>query len=154
MTTSCRASSLILADDISPVAAKDVGVGMFVMGSMKVRPKLDQSFSTSQPLGIYMQLYNLKVDDKTHKNNTSVDIEVMQGDQEIKHVVQTGEQLHQSGDQLTLQDSLPPGTLPPGKYKLTIKATDALANQTISKDAEFTVTPGAANAVSQTTSTR
>lgn len=149
-----QASSLILADDISPVAAKDVGVGMFVLGSMKVRPKLDQSFSTSQPLGIYMQLYNLKVDDKTHKNNTSVDIEVMQGDQEIKHVVQTGEQLHQSGDQLTLQDSLPPGTLPPGKYKLTIKATDALANQTISKDAEFTVTPGAANAVSQTTSTR
>ncbi len=73
------ASSLILADQMEPVSSKDVGVGQFVLGSTKVRPKLDAEFHTDQPLGIYMQFYNLKVDDKTHKNNVSVDVKISQG---------------------------------------------------------------------------
>jgi hypothetical protein len=149
-----QASSLILADDIAPVAAKDIGVGMFVIGSMKVRPKLDQSFANNQVLGLYMQLYNLKVDEKSHKNNTSVDIQIFQGDQQVKHVVQTSEQLHQSGDQLTVQEALPPGALPPGKYRLQITATDTLANTTISRTADFTVTPAIDTTAAQTSSTR
>jgi len=138
-----QASTLILADEISAVASKDIGVGMFVIGSTKVRPKLDQSFTPSQPMGIYLQLYNLKIDDKTHKNNASIDFEIFQGNQSIKHVVQTSEQLHQSGEQLTVQESVPLQNLPPGKYRIDIKATDALANQTVSRTSDFTVTPAA-----------
>ncbi len=138
-----QASTLILADEISAVASKDIGVGMFVIGSTKVRPKLDQSFAPSQPMGIYLQLYNLKIDDQTHKNNATIDFEIFQGNQSIKHVVQTSEQLHQSGEQLTVQESVPLQNLPPGKYRIDIKATDALANQTVSRTSEFTVTPAA-----------
>ena len=54
------ASSLILADQMEPVSSKDVGVGQFVLGSTKVRPKLDAEFRTDQPIGIYLQFYNLK----------------------------------------------------------------------------------------------
>jgi len=139
-----QASTLILADEISAVASKDIGVGMFVIGSTKVRPKLDQSFTPSQPMGIYFQLYNLKIDETTHKNNATIDFEIFQGNQSIKHVVQTSEQLHQSGEQLTVQESVPLQNLPPGKYRIDIKATDALANQTVSRTSEFTVTPAAA----------
>jgi GWxTD domain-containing protein len=139
-----QASTLILADEISAVASKDIGVGMFVIGSTKVRPKLDQSFAPSQPMGIYFQLYNLKIDDSTHKNNASIDFEIFQGDRSIKHVVQTSEQLHQSGEQMTVQESVPLENLPPGKYRINIKATDAVANQTVSRTSEFTVTPAAA----------
>src|SRR6185295_10092488 len=39
-----QASTLILADQLSPVASKDIGVGNFVIGSTKVRPKVDQTF--------------------------------------------------------------------------------------------------------------
>jgi len=138
-----QASTLILADEISAVASKDIGVGMFVIGSTKVRPKLDQSFAPSQPMGIYFQLYNLKIDDNTHKNNASIDFEIFQGDRSIKHVVQTSEQLHQSGEQMTVQESVPLENLPPGKYRINIKATDAVANQTVSRTSEFTVTPAA-----------
>jgi len=136
-----QASTLILADEISPVASKDVGLGMFVIGSMKIRPKLDQSFSALQPIGLYFQIYNLKIDDQTHKNNASVDIQIFQGNQSIKHVVQNSDQLHQSGEQMTVQESVPPQTLPPGKYRIEIKTTDAVSNQTISRSADFTVTP-------------
>jgi hypothetical protein len=36
-----------------------------------------------------------------------------------------------------------PKTLPPGKYKVQIQATDQVANQTVSRTADFTVTPPA-----------
>jgi len=150
-----QASTLILADEISAVASKDIGVGMFVIGSTKVRPKLDQSFAPSQPMGIYFQLYNLKIDDSTHKNNASIDFEIFQGDRSIKHVVQTSEQLHQSGEQMTVQESVPLENLPPGKYRINIKATDAVANQTVSRTSEFSVTPAAAqNTAAQATPPR
>jgi len=136
-----QASTLILADEISPVASKDIGLGMFVIGSMKVRPKLDQSFLATQPIGVYFQIYNLKIDDSTHKNNASIEIKILQGDQAVKQVVQSSEQLHQQGEQLTVQESVPAQTLPPGKYRLEIKTTDAVANQSITRTADFTVTP-------------
>ena len=40
---------------------------------------------------------------------------------------------------------LAPKTLPPGKYKLEIQATDLTTNQTVSRSADFTVTPPSAN---------
>ena len=136
-------SSLILADEMLPVATKEIGIGQFVIGSTKVRPKLDQTFRSNEEMGIFLQLYNLKTDEKTHKNNASVNIQVFQGDKPVAHVVQTSEQLKQTGEELTLEQGMPLATLPPGKYRLQIDATDAIANQTVSRTTEFTVAPAA-----------
>jgi GWxTD domain-containing protein len=136
------ASTLILADEISPVAAKELGVGQFVIGSTKIRPKVDQTFPANQPMGLFMQIYNLKVDDKTHKNDATVDTQVFSGDQSIRHMVQTSEQLKQTGEQLTLQEAVSLSSLEPGKYRVEIKTTDAIANQTITRSTEFTIIPG------------
>jgi hypothetical protein len=138
-----EASSLILADQMEPVSSKDVGVGQFVLGSTKVRPKLDAEFHSDQPLDVYMQFYNLKVDDKTHKNNVSLDMKVTQGDQTVAHEVKTGDQLQQNGEQVTFEQVIQPKTLSPGKYKMEIQATDLVNNQTVSRTADFTVTPPA-----------
>ncbi len=140
-----EASSLILADQMEPVSSKDVGVGQFVLGSMKVRPKLDAEFHTDQQMDIYLQFYNLKVDDKTHKNNVSVDFKITQGDQTVSHQVKTGDEIKQNGEEITIQQVIPPQTLPPGKYKLQVQATDQVANQTVSRVADFTVTPPVVN---------
>ena len=138
-----EASSLILADQMEPVSSKDVGVGQFVLGSTKVRPKLDSSFHTDQTMDIYLQLYNLKVDDKTHKNNISLDFKITQGNQTVSHQVKTGAEIDQFGEQVTVEQMIQPKTLPPGKYKLDILATDLVANQTVTRSAEFTITPPA-----------
>jgi GWxTD domain-containing protein len=140
-----EASSLILADQMEPVSSKDVGIGQFVLGSTKVRPKLDAEFHADQPLDVYLQFYNLKVDDKTHKNSVSLDFKVTQGDQTVAHEVKTGDQLQQNGEQITFQQVIAPKTLPPGKYKMQIQATDQVANQTVSRTADFTVTPPVVN---------
>jgi GWxTD domain-containing protein len=136
-----EASSLILADQMEPVSSKDVGVGQFVLGSTKVRPKLDSEFHQDQALDVYLQFYNLKVDTTTHKNNVSLDFKVTQGEQTVWREVKTGDQLKQNGEQITLQQVIAPKTLAPGKYKLEIQATDLVDNQTISRTADFTVTP-------------
>jgi GWxTD domain-containing protein len=138
-----EASSLILADQIEPVAARDIGIGQFVIGSTKVRPKLDGKFQNDQPLGIYVQFYNLKVDDTTHQNNLSLDIKVTQGQQTVDHLVKTGAELKQTGDQVTYKQLIPAKALPPGKYQLEIQATDLLTKQTVTRTASFTITPSA-----------
>jgi hypothetical protein len=140
-----EASSLILADQMEPVSSKDVGVGQFVLGSTKVRPKLDAEFHADQPMDIYLQFYNLKVDDKTHKNNVSMDFKITQGTQTVSHEVKTGDQIQQNGEQVTVQQVIAPKTLPPGKYKLEIQATDLVDNQTVTRSADFSVTPPAVN---------
>ncbi|MBZ5700117.1 MAG: GWxTD domain-containing protein [Acidobacteriia bacterium] len=147
------ASSLILADQIEPVSSKDIGVGQFVLGSTKVRPKLNAEFRADQPLGIYLQFYNLKVDDKTHKNDLSLDVKVSQGQQTVAHNVKTGEQLKQNGEQVTFEQVIAPKTLPPGKYKLEIQAVDLLTKQTVSRSADFTVTPVAVNSAEANSAT-
>src|SRR5229473_2265930 len=147
------ASSLILADQIEPVSSKDVGVGQFVLGSTKVRPKLNAEFHTDQPMGIYLQFYNLKVDDTTHKNDLSLDVKVSQGQQTISHEIKTGDQLKQNGEQVTYEQLIAPQALPPGKYKLEIQATDLLTKQIVSRSADFTVTPPAVNKAAADTTT-
>jgi len=138
-------SSLILADQLEPVASRDVGIGQFVIGSTKVRPKLNAEFQSNQPMGIYLQVYNLKTNEQTHKNDMSVDVKVSQGEKTIAHDVKTGVDLKQTGDQVTFQQLLSPNSFPPGKYKLEIQATDLLTKETVSRTADFTVTPPAVN---------
>src|SRR5262249_47951007 len=49
-----EASTLILADQIERVPAKQVGLGQFVLGSSKVRPKLNSEFAANERLGIFL----------------------------------------------------------------------------------------------------
>ena len=143
-------STLILADSIEHVPANQVGIGQFVLGDMKVRPQLKREFTTDQKIGIYLQIYNIKVDDKTHKSNASVHFSVKRGDQEVFQTTETSEQLQQVGDELTIQSLLPLSTFSPGAYKLEITINDQVANKTITRGSDFTVkapaeTRGAAN---------
>src|SRR5580765_3160812 len=134
-----EASSLILADQIEHVPAKQIGAGQFVLGSSKVRPRLEGDFTTTDKLGIYMQVYNLKPDDSTHRSSATFQYTVKKGDQQVMQFKETSGEMKQTGDQVTIERLLPLATLAPGKYSLEVLATDSLANQTITRTAEFTV---------------
>jgi GWxTD domain-containing protein len=134
-----EASTLILADQIEHVPAKQIGTGQFVLGSSKVRPRLDADFTTADKLGIYLQIYNLKGDEKTHKSNASFVYTVKKGDQQVMQFKETSADMKQTGDQVTIERLLPLATLVPGKYTLEVSATDLLSNVSISRSAEFSV---------------
>ena len=138
-----EASSLILADQLEHVPAKQIGTGQFVLGSSKVRPKLDAEFTSNERLGIYMQVYNLKPDEKTHKSSATFQYTVKKGNDQVLQFKETSADMKQTGDQVTIERLLPLSTLQPGKYSLEIVATDTLSNKTVSKTADFIVKPPA-----------
>src|SRR5581483_3254049 len=76
-------SSLIVADAMEPVPAKNVGTGMFVIGQTKVRPRVPAAdgkpavFKQNQKVNFWMQVYNLSVDEKTHKPSATFEYDVV-----------------------------------------------------------------------------
>lgn len=142
------ASSLILADQIEPVASVQIGTGQFVLGAYKVRPRTSREFSSSDTLGIYLQLYNLKVDEATHQTKASVAYRIVEAgtenQKEVWREVETADHLHQGGEQLTVERLIPVSSLAPGRYRIEVTAIDLLTNETISRAAEFIVRPAPA----------
>jgi GWxTD domain-containing protein len=138
-------STLILADQIQRVSAKDIGLGQFVLGDLKVRPKMDAAFLPTDMMGVFLQVYNLKVDDKTHKADVSVQFRVLKekGTEPLKKFDLAQDQIPEHGEEMTLQNVVTLGSFGPGKYKLEVAITDNLAKQTITPTSEFTVKPAA-----------
>jgi GWxTD domain-containing protein len=141
-------SSLILADQILPVSSKDIGLGQFVLGDVKVRPKLDASFAAADGMGVFLQVYNLKVDDQTHKSDATVQYRVMK-EKTTEPVLKFDipkDKLPEHGEELTLERIITLGSLPPGAYKLEVAVTDNLTKQTITPAMDFTVKAAAGTA--------
>jgi GWxTD domain-containing protein len=133
-------SSLILADEIQRVSSRDIGMGEFVLGDLKVRPKLNATFDQGAKMGIFLQVYNLTVDPKSHLSNATIQYRVL--DDLNRPVVQFSEnsrQYNQHGEEIWIEKALDLKSLAPGHYKLQIQVTDTLDKQTISPEAGFTV---------------
>jgi GWxTD domain-containing protein len=133
------ASTLILADQIRAVATTQIGQGPFVLGNYKVRPRINPEFNAADKIGIFLQLYNLRLDPASHKTAVSVSYRILKDHQPVWHQDESPEQLEQSREQITLERNLPLSTLAPGHYTLEIYALDQLTNQTITRTADFTV---------------
>ncbi len=137
------ASSLILADQIERVASRQIGTGQFVLDSYKVRPRLSQEFSGADKLGIYLQLYNLKLDESSRKTKVSVAYRIAKDQEEVWRTVETEDHLHQGGEQLTIERFIPVSSLAPGRYTIEVSAIDLLTNETVIRSSDFTVKPAA-----------
>jgi GWxTD domain-containing protein len=136
-------SSLILADVIEKVPTRSIGSGQFVVGTSKVRPRLNESFKQDEKMGIYLQLYNFGPDEKTQKPNGTIEYEVVKNGSNEK-IFDFSEDIAKlpeaSAQQVTIEKLLPLQTLKPGQYTLKMKVTDRNRNQTLTPTATFTVT--------------
>jgi GWxTD domain-containing protein len=141
------ASSLIVADQMESVPMKNVGTGNFVIGTTKVRPRVQGAdgkpviFKRNQKVNFWMQIYNLSVDDKTHKPSATVQYEVINAatNKAVVHTVESTEQMGNVGDQVTLQKTLSAANLGPGVYRIEIKVDDKLSKQMVDPTATFAV---------------
>lgn len=139
-------SSLILADMMEKVPSREVGAGSFVIGDTKVRPRVDASdgkpasFKKGQRLNLWMQVYNLGIDDKTKKPSATIEYDIInaQTNKSVVHSVETSEQFGNVGEQVTLQKTMALN-LDPGTYRVTVKVDDNISKQTISPTARFAV---------------
>ena len=139
-------STLIIADQMEPVATKNVGTGNFVIGTTKVRPRVAPSdgkpisFKRDQKLNFWMQVYNLSVDEKTHKPSATIEYNVTDvNNKAVIHTVESTDTMGNVGDQVTLQKTLSAANLQPGLYKIEIKVNDNLSKQMVDPTATFAV---------------
>jgi hypothetical protein len=88
-----------------------------------------------------MQVYNLGIDEATKSNQASVTYQIT--DTAANTVVLEkqldSKELGAHSDQMTVEKSLSIAGLQPGKYKVTIKVTDAISKQEIAQSAPFVV---------------
>ena len=141
------ASSLILASSMARVPTKEIGAGNFVIGNTKVVPSVSSSpvipviYKRNQNLNFWMQVYNLGIDDKSKQNNAQIDYEVIDlaSNKAILQSSESTAKMNPNADQVTLEKSMPLGSLQPGKYQVLIKVNDGVSKQAISQSAPFTV---------------
>jgi len=142
-------STLIVADQMEPVPTKAIGSGNFVIGTMKVRPRVAPADGKpavfkrdkDQKLNFWMQVYNLGVDEKTHKASATFEYNItnVATNKAIVQKVESTETMGNVGDQITLQKSIAAANLQPGVYKIQIKVNDNVSKQTVDPSAVFAV---------------
>ncbi len=142
-------SSLIVADQMEPVPTKVIGSGNFVIGTMKVRPRVAPADGKpavfkrdkDQKLNFWMQVYNLGVDEKTHKASATFEYDItnVATNKAIVQKVESTDTMGNVGDQVTLQKSIAAANLQPGVYKIQIKVNDNVSKQTVDPSAMFAV---------------
>ena len=134
-------SSVVLADLIEKVPTRSIGNGQFVIGTTKVRPRVTESFTRDEKMGIYVKFYNFEPDEKTRKPNATVHYEVVKSGSNAK-IFEFSEDLinSSSATEVTIEKVLPLKALEPGAYELRLKVTDKVRNQSLSPVTKFTVT--------------
>jgi GWxTD domain-containing protein len=142
-------SSLIVADQMEQVPTKTIGTGSFVIGTTKVRPRVAPADGKpalfkrdrDQKLNFWMQVYNLGVDEKTHKPSATFEYDIvnMATNKSIVQTVESTDKMGNIGEQVTLQKSINSSYLQPGVYKIEIKVNDNISKQTIDPSAVFAV---------------
>ena len=142
-------STLIVADQMEKVPTTQIGTGSFVIGTMKIRPRVAPADGKpalfkrdkDQKLNFWMQVYNLGVDEKTHKPSATFEYDItnVATNKSVVQKVETTDAMGNVGDQVTLQKSIAAANLQPGIYKIEIKVNDNISKQTIDPSAVFAV---------------
>ena len=140
-------STLIVADEMEPVPTKAIGTGSFVIGTTKVRPRVAPADGKpalfkkdkDQKLNFWMQVYNLGVDEKTHKPSATFEYDItnLATNKSVVQKTETTDTMGNVGEQVTLQKSIVAANLQPGTYKIEIKVNDNISKQTIDPSAVF-----------------
>ena len=142
-------SSLIVADQMEAVPTKDVSTGNFVIGLTKVRPRVAPADgkpalfkrTKDQKVNFWMQVYNLGVDEKTHKPSATFEFDIVNiaTNKPVVQKMESTETMGNVGEQVTLQKSIASANLPPGTYRIEIKVNDNVSKQTVDPSATFAV---------------
>jgi len=141
-TEKLSSSTIVLADMIEKVPTKSIGTGQFVIGTSKVRPRVDEVFKREEKMGIYLKVYNFGTDGETRIPSGQVTYEVIKTGTDEPIFTMTEEVSDipgASSSQVTIEKLLPLNTLVPGQYTIRLKITDKNRNQVLTPSAKFTV---------------
>jgi len=135
------ASSIILSDFIQQLPQAPKVDEMFVLGDVKIRPSLKKVFAPERPFGVYLQLYNVGLDQTNLAPALAVSYKIMREGKVILEVSEEGGESVQffSGQRVVLIKSLPIKNLEAGTYTVAVEVHDKISNQTLSTQDNFQV---------------
>jgi GWxTD domain-containing protein len=132
------ASNIILADLIEKVPSRTVGSGQFVLGALKVRPRVSRSFQRGERMGIYFQVYEMA----GGRPNGTLEYQVIRNGSSLP-ILDFTEEISSlpdaSAQQVTVEKMLPLARLELGEYTLKIVITDRNRNRALTPTATFSV---------------
>ncbi len=155
-TSELNTSTIIIAKRIDPLPApltpQQQADRPYALGAMEIVPSFDTKFSKKGELSTFLLIYNPKVD-SANKPDVSVEYNFYQkpSGQPEKFFNKTAPQNlnaqtlppnfdFAAGHQLQSGQAVPLASFPEGDYRLEIKVTDKIANKTLTRDLNFTVT--------------
>ncbi len=150
-------SSVIVAQRIDPLPApltpQQQADRPYALGTMEILPVYDMKLKKTNELSTFMLIYNPKTD-SANKPDVTVEYNFYQkpAGQPEKFFNKTNPQSLNAqtlppqfdlaaGHQLQSGQAVPLASFPEGDYRLEIKVTDKLANKTLTRDVNFSVTP-------------
>ena len=150
-------SSVIVAQRIDPLPApltpQQQADRPYALGMMEILPTFETKFTKKAELSTFMLIYNPKVD-SANKPDVSVEYNFYQkaAGQPEKFFNKTNPQSLNAqtlppqfdlaaGHQLQSGQAVPLASFPEGDYRLEIKVTDKLANKTLTREINFTISP-------------
>jgi hypothetical protein len=157
-TPDLTTSSVIIAQRIEPLNAplspNEQVERPYALGMMEIVPAFDLKFSKKTELSTFMLIYNPKTD-AMNKPDVTVEYNfyTKPAGAAEKFFNKTNPQALNAttlppafdmtlGHQLQTGQAVPLASFPDGDYRLEIKVTDKLANKTLTRDINFTVTAG------------
>jgi GWxTD domain-containing protein len=132
-------SSLILADLVENLPPNQIGSGPFILGGDKVRPNVKEQFERNRNLNLWFQVYNLKLDEATHKPSATIETLITRNGQEVRKTVEQATELSNAAAQMTLAKTLALSDFEPGEYGIQVKVTDNLTKDVIAATEKFAV---------------
>ncbi|HMV47189.1 MAG TPA: GWxTD domain-containing protein [Blastocatellia bacterium] len=128
-------STLVIASKIEPLAGR-LPSGQHVRGSLKVIPNATGEFKQDQMLGLYMQVYNVAIDQATLRPSVDIEYVITQRDKEVMRIKEDGKNGMSSttSQQITLARQVPLKDLKPGFYDIQVFIKDNVAGATVITD--------------------
>ncbi|MBM3790262.1 MAG: GWxTD domain-containing protein [Acidobacteria bacterium] len=126
--TGLNTSSLIYADVIQPAPEGSRGEE-FVIGPLKVVPNLKGAFLRQHRLGLYLEVYDLELDRSTEKPSVEISYALEGPDGRTLHFGGEMESRFPEGRSMAVAKAIPLDNLAPGKYRVTVRVSDALTGR-------------------------
>jgi len=149
-----QTSSVIVAQRIDPLPApltpQQQADRPYALGMMEIVPVLETKFTKKSELSVFLLIYNPKVD-SNNKPDVMVEYNFYSkaGDTEKFFNKTNPQNLNAqtlppqfdlaAGHQLQSGQAVPLASFPEGEYRLEIKVTDKIANKSLTRDVNFTV---------------
>lgn len=143
-TEKLQSSTLVVADLVESLNGR-VAAGQFIFGPNKVRPNVSQQFKQGQALGLYVQAYNVQIDQAELRPKIDAEYIIFKDGKEIKRIKEDGKvktvDLDGNGQQITLGRMIPVSDLEPGNYEVKAWIKDEVSGQVIEPKGNFSIIP-------------